>query len=788
MTCFAETRSRWSGQKALVITLTQFDRQPLHPDINRVVGNFTSLTLAEYHADNAESWLRHAQGLQEQVWRDLGHASVSAISVQRALAQRTGNEMQAAPVVFTSMLGVADALAKAVPWPNYTSSQTPQVWLDHQAIDLADCVLLSCDYLEELFLPDMVEQMFAWYCHTLRALAGNDWLALPIRDLPVAQRQIRLQANTTGGLMPSHRALHDAFFSQAQQWPERPELWDSVNGYLSYGALREQALTVAAGLLRRGIHSGDCVALCLTSGSERVVALLGILAAGAAYLPLNQAHPAARHELLCRKGRAKAVISDNELSFAIPTYSLASLRDNALLKAPIIPPDDTLAYVLFTSGTTGEPKGVMIEHRNVLNTLEAVCQQLDISAQDVFLAVSALDFDLSVFDLFAALSVGGLLVLAEDSPHHDADRWLTLMSTHGVSVWNSVPSLFDMLHALACARQVTLPDLRIALLSGDWVEPDSGERLRTLAPSAQAFALGGATEAAIWSTVWPMSSPLSEGCHAVPYGFPMRNQRFRVVDALGNDTPDWVPGELWIGGLGVARGYCADARLTALHFNGDYPWRWYRTGDRGRYRPDGVLEFLGRTDNQIKLQGHRIELGEIESILLRHPQVRHAVAVVQGDDATAGLHAYVQMDSAEEEFNALHHELRIILPGYAIPGEISAVTTWPLTPSGKIDRRQLAMSSPRSASPQPEKISELQHVVAALWQQLVEGPLPSGTDSFFRAGGNSLLGTKLVAQVCERFSINLTIKEFFADTTLSGLCACVERHLADRARMEEGSL
>lgn len=192
-------------------------------------------------------------------------------------------------------------------------------------------------------------------------------------------------------------------------------------------------------------------------------------------------------------------------------------------------------------------------------------------------------------------------MLAEDSPHHDANRWLTLMSTHGVSVWNSVPSLFDMLHTLARARQVTLRDLRIALLSGHWVEPDSGERLRTLAPSAQAFALGGATEAAIWSTIWPMSSPLPEGCHSVPYGFPLRNQRFRVVDTLGNDTPDWVPGELWIGGLGVARGYCADARLTALHFNGDYPWRWYRTGDRSRYRPDGVLEFLGRIDSQIKL-------------------------------------------------------------------------------------------------------------------------------------------------------------------------------------------
>lgn len=804
LTCFAETLSRWSGQKALVITLTQFDRQPLHPEINRVVGDFTSLTLAEYHADNSESWLRHAHRLQEQVWRDLSHSSVSAVSVQRTLAQRMGNEMHSAPVVFTSMLGVADALAKAVPWPSYTCSQTPQVWLDHQVIDLADGVLLSWDYLEELFLPDMVEQMFAWYCHSLRTLAGNDWLAPPIRELPVAQRQVRLQANTTGGPVPTHQTLHEAFFCQADRAPEQYALWDSLNGYLSYGALSEQALAVAAGLQRLGIHTGDCVALCLSSGRDSIVALLGILAAGAAYLPLNQAHPSARHALLCRKGCVKAVISDGKLTFDLPTYSLALLRDNLALTAPIIPPDDMLAYILFTSGSTGEPKGVMIEHRNVLNTLESVCQQLDITARDVFLAVSALDFDLSVFDIFAPLSCGGLLVLAEETQHRDVDRWLTLMRDHCVSVWNSVPSLFEMLHSLANVRQVMLPDLRNVLLSGDWVDPASSERLRALAPSAQVFALGGATEASIWSTIWPMSSTIPEGCHTVPYGFPLRNQRIRVVDSLGNDSPDWVPGELWIGGLGVARGYCADARLTALHFNGDYPWRWYRTGDRGRYRPDGVLEFLGRIDTQIKLQGHRIELSEVESTLLRHPQVRHAVAVVQGEGATARLHAFVQLDSTAVDdisvvLNALNHELRITLPGYAIPRSIWPVIAWPLTVSGKIDRRQLAIlplpqpvSINATESPSTQNMSapttSLHCTVAALWQQVLQGPPPSTNDSFFRAGGNSLLGTKLVAQVCEKFSIKLTIKEFFSDATFSGLCASIERHLADRTRMEEGSL
>lgn len=558
---YGEVLAFWSNQSALALNFTLFDRQPLHPDINRVVGDFASILLLGYETAQGSDFCQATMKLQQQVGEGLSHRQFSGVKALRELARYHGQSMATMSVVFTSVLGLEKdaSLSEAFPRVNYTLTQTPQVWLDAKVSESQGCLLLEWDVVEalfppgvidSLFLPAMVEQMFAWYCHSLRALAGNDWLAPPIRDLPVAQRQMRCEANTSGGPMPNHRVLHSAFFCQAQQWPERPALWDSVNGYLSYGALREHALTVAAGLLHRGIHAGDCVALCLPSGRDRMVALLGILAAGAAYLPLNQAHPAARHAMLCRKRRVKAVICDNDLSFASPTYSLASLRDNAPLTAPIIPSDDTLAYVLFTSGSTGEPKGVMIEHRNVLNTLEAVCQQLDITAQDVFLTVSALDFDFSVFDLFAALSVGGLVVLAEDAPHHDADRWLTLMSTHGVSVWNSVPSLFDMLQTLACARQVTLPDLRIALLSWDWVKPDSGERLRTIAPSAQVFALGGATEAAIWSTIWPMSSPLPEGCYTVPYGFPLRNQRVRVVDALGNDTPDWVPGELWIGGLG----------------------------------------------------------------------------------------------------------------------------------------------------------------------------------------------------------------------------------------------
>lgn len=792
LTCFAETLSRWSAQQALIVNMTLFDRQPLHPDINQVVGDFTSLILAEYHADSARSWLSHAQRLQAQVWQDLDHQEVSAVSVLRQLAQRQGGETSPAPIVFTSMLGVADALTKTAPWPDYTCSQTPQVWLDHQAIDLADGLLLSWDYLDALFPEGMIDQMFDWYCQSLRGLASGDWHAPPIRQLPEAQRQVRLRVNATAGPTSAYRGLHEAFFHQALLTPERTALWDSTQGSLCYGALREQALSVAAALQQQGIGVGDSVALCMARSADAIVAMLGILACGAAYVPINPAHPEARRALLCRRAYVKGVISDLPFDIDVPILTLNTLRTVEPLPDPIIPSEDTTAYVIFTSGSTGTPKGVVLEHRNVLNTIEDMCQRYEVSEHDVFLAVAALDFDLSVFDIFGALSLGARVVLVQEAQQRDAEAWLSLMQTHRVSVWNSVPLLFDMLLEITRLHEIRLPALRLVLLSGDWVNPHLGERLQPVAPQAQAIALGGATEAGIWSNAWPLAQSMPDDWCTVPYGLPLRNQRFRVVDGLGNDAPDWVPGELWIGGQSVARGYCGDEEQTRSQFIGNFPWRWYRTGDRGRYRADGVLEFLGRSDGQIKLLGHRIELGEIEHQLRRHIKVRHAVAVLQGTGEKARLLAFVQFknDTLPEAvaLAELKAHLRAHLPHYAIPSALIALTHWPLTSNGKIDRRQLAARQLHNNAPIEIKRHPLQDDVITLWQQVLEVAPPDLHASFFSVGGNSLLGTRLVTQLCNRFSIKLTLREFFADATVSGLCAAIDRHLADNKRMEEGLL
>lgn len=794
LTCFSEVLSRWSGQAELVVNLTLFDRPEIHSDISRVVGDFTSLVLAAYRAETGESWLDRATRLQAQIWQDLDHQEVSAVRVLRELAAHNRAEVRPVPVVFTSMLGVADSLAKETRWPDVTRSQTPQVWLDHQAIDLKDGLLLSWDFVEALFPDGMVAAMFEAYQGLLNELIEGDWRQPMRRALPAAQRLVRDRINATSrAASTADVTLHAAFFRQAAETPLRRAVWAPDLGEVGYGLLARQALGIAARLTQEGVVPGDKVGICCERGAAQVAAVFGILAAGAAYVPINPAHPPLRRSLMCRKAGIRVVLSDNDLALGSEFVSLP-LRQ-AMIAPPLAEPRpvtaDALAYVIFTSGSTGEPKGVEVEHRAALNTVDDICQRFAVTSDDVALGVSALDFDLSVFDIFGPLGRGASLVLTAQHEQRDAERWLHLLAKERVTVWNSVPALLEMILALAGSRRVVLPALRLALLSGDWVATDVAARLAASAPQARVIALGGATEASIWSNFWPVATNPPDDWRSVPYGLPLRNQAFRVVDPLGEDAPDWVSGELWIGGQGVARGYIGDPEQTARQFSGTYPQRWYRTGDIGRYRPDGVLEFLGRRDGQIKLRGHRIELGEIEQVLRQHPAVLQAVALIDGEGDAARLLAFVELaiETADGgDADDLRGFLRDRLPAYAVPAAVVLVSAWPLSANGKVDRRRLAELRPSTeAAPRPVGVG-IEAEIAEVWQDLLGIGPGSAEESFFVLGGNSLLGTRLVARLSERFGVPLSLREFFTNATLAGLAAAIETRLADRVDMEEGSI
>jgi amino acid adenylation domain-containing protein len=461
-----------------------------------------------------------------------------------------------------------------------------------------------------------------------------------------------------------------------------------------------------------------------------------------------------------------------------------------------VAPDD-LAYVIYTSGSTGDPKGVEISHRAALNTVEDINARYGIGPEDRVLAVSALDFDLSVYDIFGPLSVGGAVVLVGEGSRREADDWLRLVRRWRVTVWNSVPTLLDMFLVAAAGRprEVGREPLRLALVSGDWVGLDLPGRFAAACPGGRFVALGGATEASIWSNVCEVTE-VPAAWRSIPYGVALRNQSYRVVDGRGRDCPDWVTGELWIGGAGVARGYRGDAARTAQRFPTVAGERWYRTGDLGRYWPDGTLEFLGRADFQVKIRGHRIELGEIEAALTAHPAVSRSVALAVAGGTVGGagrqLVAAIVADGDWPDVSDVQAFVADRLPSFMVPQRIVVLDALPLSANGKVDRAavtRLVEPEPAGGRTEPPR-GEVEAALAEMWASMLDATQVGREDSFFALGGDSLLATRLTDAVRRRFGVSVTLRQVFAGPTVAQLAGRVD---ALRARstaldIEEGTL
>ncbi|NIF21637.1 non-ribosomal peptide synthetase [Candidatus Pantoea multigeneris] len=637
LNAFATVLRRWSHQPDFTLNLTLFDRPEGHADIARVMGDFTSLVLVPCrHADGG--WLDEVRQVQRDMWGALDHRSLSAVEVLRELARRHQEPELVMPVVFTSALGLSAEPEQGIfSQATYGLSQTPQVWLDHQLTEQAGGVSLVWDAVEALFPAGMLDAMFSAYQQLIQHLCHHSWQQPLPELLPVAQRQVR-EAITAAAHQPCvAETLHHAFFQQAEQAPQQVALiWqqDQQTCQFSYAELAQQALKLAHWLQLQGTAVGDRVAISLPKGPQQVIAVLGVLAAGASWVPIGIDQPLARKQTILQRADVSLVLDLNT-----PLAGAQAVQaDVAPLAHPVAISPQQLAYVIFTSGSTGEPKGVEMCHAATHNTLQDLRQRLAMQPQDRILALSALDFDLSVFDLFAPLGCGAALVMVDEAYRRDAAHWLHLMHRHDVTLWNSVPALLEML--LTAAQDASLPVLRAALISGDWIALTLPERLQHTAPACRLLALGGATEAAIWSNIFPVTT-LQPAWRSIPYGYPLRNQRWRVINHTNADCPDWVEGELLIGGTGLARGYLGDASLTEARFPILDGERWYRTGDRGRYWPDGTLEFLGRLDTQMKLRGHRIEAGEVEQALLTLSGVDQAVVSLWHDGLTQRLVAAV---------------------------------------------------------------------------------------------------------------------------------------------------
>lgn len=799
---YAQVLGRWSASQHFLLNVPLFNRQELHPCVPHLLADFSNLVLLEVDQRQPAPFSQQALALQAQLHRDIAHSAWPGVEVLRERARLRQGGGQGAPVVFACNLGPAfvDATCREqLGEPGWALSQTPQVWLDHQSYPLADGLLLNWDAVDALFPEGLLDEMFDAYRALLLWLCANDWQQVAPLPLPAAQQQRRQQVNATAHATPA-QLLHQGFFQQARLNPEAVALI-CEQGSLSYAELARQALQLAGALGEWGVQPGDAVAITLPKGRDQVVAVLGTLAAGAVYVPVGIEQPPARRDMIYQRAGARVVITDQVHREG--GIWLAELRVVTLAQALVAPAlgqslemaADALAYVIFTSGTTGEPKGVELSHQAAMNTITAINRRYQVSAEDRVLGVSALDFDLSVYDLFGLLSVGGALVLPADGLRKEPREWLRLIREQRVSVWNSVPALLDML-TLQVRDDGGLGALRLAMVSGDWVGLDLPRRLERAAGHRVPFvALGGATEAAIWSNYQDVAQ-VPGHWRSIPYGRPLDNQCFRVVDSQGRDCPDWVPGELWIGGAGVAAGYRGLPTLSAQRFVEHEGRRWYRTGDQGRYWADASLEFLGRLDHQVKVRGFRIELAEIDVALERHPAIDRALSLVL-PGSEAQLAAVLLAREPLPEPQALRQWLGQWLPEHMLPDLWLSLPELPLSTNGKVDRAALLWLlqeqrrgiQPQSAEP-PQ--GEWEEAVAALWQELLEVPQVGRHQGFFALGGNSLLAARLIERIARQFQLELSLKDFFnaATVALQGqlLASRREQRPVNQNAMVEGVL
>ena len=770
-----------------------------------IIGCFVNTLIVRMQADESTDFEELVSTVQKQIFESLEHKNFSYEKLINELnIERNADHNPLFQILFSYQKAESDtnklfdSYFEEIP----TAYQTAKFDLTLFAFDQHNGnILFSFEYNTDLFDEVLIKKLADHYCNLLKFISTQSACIAQLEFLSVEEKELQTVSwNSTSKLLDNQCYLYEPFEKSAAQYPDKKAVI-SARGSISYQELNCKANRIAHKLRDLGCQPNELIAVVMEKGWEEACAALAIMKAGSAYLPISADFPHQRIAQLLEQGKVRLVLTQSDYINSIPwenhiqAFSLnhdaawAGYADNNL--KPIQQLSD-LAYVIFTSGSTGIPKGVMLNHLSVMNTIADINTRFQVTLNDTILGLSALNFDLSVYDLFGVLGVGGTLVLPAEVDRKDPSVWLSLIAQHKVTLWNTVPALMQMLsdYALVQNEEHVLKTIRLTLLSGDWIPVSLPSQIKKLCGSnTEVISLGGATEGSIWSVLYAIDT-VDSYWRNIPYGRPMWNQEMYVLNEQKKLQAVGVPGELYIGGLGVAKGYWNDPIRTKKSFihHPDLGYL-YRTGDTGRYTDTGVIEFLGRIDQQVKIRGYRIELEEVESALLRFPNIKNAVAVVAGDENKKQLAAYFTSFS-KIDLNNLKNYLSEKLPSYMMPEAFIPIEAMPLSANGKIDIKALPkvnFENNRSITYQnPE--TQVERGLAEVWASLLKINKIGKNDNFFELGGNSLSSTQLLITIKKRFLVDLPLRIIFQSRTLKELAFQIEKLLSMRKKEEIGEL
>lgn len=716
------------------------------------------------------------------------------------IAKTVGEKTTSSNPIFDTILNYTDfhAYENASEQSIYTELKTPDVLVanemtntlfDVEVDKTLDKFSARIKYVPAYFNEQEISFALDMYIRILDAFAANVYAPLESIDFltPADRQEILYDFNATTVPYSRSKCMHHLFEEQVMRTPGAVALkQDGIS--MTYQQLNEKANQVAAGLLAAGVQPGETIGLLSARNFDLNIGLLGILKAGGSYVPVDPEYPESRQEYILTNSGVKRVVADRRYPLLEQSAQFTVALVNEQVAYPVTNPgveidSCQMAYTIYTSGSTGQPKGVMIAHHAAVNLIEWVNKQFSIGADDRLLFITSVCFDLSVYDIFGILAAGGTVVIARQEEVQDIRKLKLLLLEEKITFWDSVPTTLNYLIAELKAEDTGYlqQDLRLIFMSGDWIPVQLPASVQAFFPQARVISLGGATEGTVWSNFFPIDN-VDSSWNSIPYGKPIDNNRFYILDELKQPVPKGVAGELYIGGVGVALGYANDPMKTAASFMPD-PFgvspdaTMYRTGDIGRMLPNGNMEFLGRKDNQVKIRGFRVELGEIESILQRHGKIKEAVVdVFKGADNNNQLCAYL-VTAADIDSTKVKSYLRPLLPVYMLPEHYIMMEALPLNSNGKIDRKAL---------PRPEEgelLSSLEYVapstameatMARLWSSILNKEKIGVHDNFFEQGANSLSVGAFINRMHRESGVALSIREVFLHPNIGELAATLK--------------